>query len=856
MIGVAEIVSQRELPADSASLFEHLKEPSGKFLGQEGPFWDFKREWPFSYSDSYFCGIARLICAFANSNGGLIVFGVHDETRTGGHNRVAPNMDRLQQALNQLLSDHPVLILKRYGEDIDDAVDVLLVCAKKPETMPLRFTRDCTTYKANVIWVRQGHEVVTAEPRHLAMLFCRDDIAEAENGETDSYLSGGLPPSPATIKKFVGRLRTVDQVFRWLRSADEPRTFLYGKGGSGKTTIAYEVAKTIKLQGGKFRIHGGEILDNIIFVSAKERALDVMSLTSNAFVGLDFSNERELYEAILTLGNWSSQPLQDISLDDLKTEIREFFDLTSNFVVIDDIDTLTVNGLEAGFDFLYGVLWRARRRSKLLYTLRNAPSQSLANAIEVPGLEEGDYEEFVEVCRSQFRVRIPPDRSFVSGRLSIVSERRPLVIESIVALTRTAGSYARAVELFEEGAGEDVRRYVFQREWNSLSPTNHGRYVLAVLALNNEPMAFSDLVALTRYEESRVRDALADVREMFLLVNEIGEEATYQLGEMTRSFVLEQSKRLDQYAAIKERVAKYRSSFFPDNPILSRLRERVETLVYRGKFSDKDAFKKALELISDKSLSPKITEDPRFNCLQAYVYASQQPPQLDDARNHFARALVMRFEPDIEHLKTWYFAERNSGQGSEQCLRIADLVYQGKRYDETTKQTFLSYKATLLFNRGRENLHFDTQRGIADLEAAMMLHLSSYEKAYDTSSPRQDKIEEYTRNSAYVLFQFLTSHQRLDQLVETILRIFDGTSAKLDPIEEPIARAVDAFIQVHGPRADLQRLAGRLEYLGKRLANGARWYDRFANGRLQDHIKLTLASLNSFIKRTAERKPH
>src|SRR5205814_10640775 len=95
-------------------------------------------------------------------------------------------------------------------------------------------------------------------------------------------------------------------------------------------------------------------------------------------------------------------------------------------------------------------------------------------------------------------------------------------------------------------------------KWNSLSPTNHGRYVLAVLALNAEPMGFSDITALTRYEESRVRDALADVREMFLIVNEIGEEATYQLGEMTRSFVLEQSKRLEQYAAIKERVAKYR----------------------------------------------------------------------------------------------------------------------------------------------------------------------------------------------------------------------------------------------------------------------------------------------------------
>ncbi|WP_249154133.1 ATP-binding protein [Bradyrhizobium manausense] len=690
----------------------------------------------------------------------------------------------------------------------------------------------------------------------MALLYCRDDPAKKLDEENDSYLSGGLPPSPSTIKKFVGRMRTVDQVFRWLRSADEPRTFLYGKGGSGKTTIAYEVAKTIKLHSSSFHIFGGDALDNIIFVSAKQRSLDVMSLTSSAFVGLDFSNERELYEAILTLGNWSSQSLSDLSLERIKNEMREFLDLTSNFIVVDDVDTLTVNGLEAGFDFLYGLLWRAKRRSKLLYTLRNAPSQSLANAIEVPGLEEGDYEEFVEVCRSQFRVQTPPDRSFVSGRLSIVSERRPLVIESIIALTRTAGSYSRAVELFEEGAGEDVRRYVFQREWNSLSPTNHGRYVLAVLALNAEPLTFSDLVALTRYEESRVRDALADVREMFLIVNEVGKEATYQLGEMTRSFILEQSKRLDQYAAIKERVAKYRSKFFPDNPVLSRLRDSVESLAYRGwKFGDKDALRKALELISSSSLPPKITEDPRFNCLQAFAYASQRPAQLDDARSHFDRAFVMKYEPDIEHLKPWYFAEKESGQGTEQCLKIADFICNGRKYDDDTKLTFLSRKASVLFNRGRENIYFDPSRGISDIESATLLHLSSFEKAYDLGSSRLDKFEEYARNSAYVLFQFLSSNHRFDDLLETILRIVEAAPGKLDPIEDPIARAVESFLHVNGTKPDLHRLVGRLEYLGKRLATPGKWYDRFAYERLQDHVKATAASLSAAIKKTFERKP-
>jgi hypothetical protein len=326
---------------------------------------------------------------------------------------------------------------------------------------------------------------------------------------------------------------------------------------------------------------------------------------------------------------------------------------------------------------------------------------------------------------------------------------------------------------------------------------------------------------------------------------------------MTRSFVLEQSKRLDQYPAIRERVAKYRSSFFPDNPILSRLRDKVEALVHRGRrFSDKEALKKALELISDTSLSPRITEDPRFNCLQAFVYVNQQPAQLDDARTHFQRAFVMRFEPDIEHLKAWYFAERDSGQGLEQCLTISDLVCQGKKYDDEIKQTFLSWKASTLFNRGRGNIYFDPSRGLADLENAITLHLSSYEKAYDSGSPRLSKVEEYTRNSAYVLFQFLASHQRLDDIVEVILRIVEGTTAKLDPIEDPIASAVDSFLHVHGPKADLHRLAGRLDYLGKRVGNPARWYDRFACTRLLDHIRVTVANLNASIKKTSERKAH
>jgi hypothetical protein len=213
----------------------------------------------------------------------------------------------------------------------------------------------------------------------------------------------------------------------------------------------------------------------------------------------------------------------------------------------------------------------------------------------------------------------------------------------------------------------------------------------------------------------------------------------------------------------------------------------------------------------------------------------------------------MKFEPDIDHLKAWYFAERDSGHGLEQSLKIADFVCQGRKYDDEAKQTFLSRKATLLFNRGRENIHFDPTRGVADLEAAMCLHLTSYEKAFEAGDSRLDKIEEYARNSAYVLFQFLTMNQRYDDLIGSIVRVSESNISKFDPIEEPVEKAIESILQSRIARQDLQRFAGRLPNLIKRLNDRSKWYDRFACERLKQNLEETLSKAQALGKNPTKR---
>ena len=124
-----------------------------------------------------------------------------------------------------------------------------------------------------------------------------------------------------------------------------------------------------------------------------------------------------------------------LDLKQLREELKKFLDFSSVVMVVDDIDTLTTKDIDPGSDYLYRLLCRAKKSSKVLYTLRNAPSQSILNSIEVPGLLHDDYPKFITECATQFKVN-EPEPEFRDNILAKVSERRPLVVESIVAMVQ------------------------------------------------------------------------------------------------------------------------------------------------------------------------------------------------------------------------------------------------------------------------------------------------------------------------------------------------------------------------------------------------------------------------------------
>jgi hypothetical protein len=791
------------------------------FTVEEGQNWDFKDAWPFSLSDEYFGGIARLICAFGNSGGGIIVFGVHDKKRTGGHNPVNINLDRFTLALEQLIEKPIEIYLNQYTSDEFGSVDALFVPPRRNGMSPYRFKKQIGKYKPGVFWIRVGNEVLSASPKHFPILFCRQEYLSDEDIPS---IEGSLPPSPATLKRFVGRAEVLCSLFEWLEASDEPRTYLHGKGGSGKTTIAYEFARLIKEQGNKLKIQNEHPIDAVIYVSAKEKELVPLTGDIAEITTVDFSNESELIVSLLTYGNWTSDTaaLKAMSIDDLRRELTSFLDITSCVIIIDDIDTLTTKNVDAGSDYLYRVLCRSKRYSKVLYTLRNAPTQSLVNSVEVPGLHGEDYQNFVANCVTQFNVPTP-EAGFLSKTLPEISERRPLVIESVIALVRTTGSYSRAAELFSQQAGENIRDYVFRREWEALRGSL-SKLLLAALSEFRTPATFSDLQTVLQVDQSRVRDAITEVREMFLQVDDAGHEARYALAPLTTSFVKSKRQELVGYGPLRERAKTYQRTALISNPRVAKLVSEIDRLLPRRVGENyEDAVRQALRMVTDGTLPPNVTEDPLFKCALGYVYVSLSQPRLLEAREAFAYATQMRHEPEFRYLNAWFYSERQSGTHSDWTMRIADIVLEGRRYSEAEKVTMISLKATSLYARGRDRIITDPVDGLKDFEEALKLHLRAFKLHCLSGDYRVEKSEQFARNTAYQIFQAISRGSSPWEIFDTIGVLSSLPEIYLDPLENPIVDTMNQLVRMPHRAETMNRLRNKAKSVVENLSDRNRW---------------------------------
>lgn len=749
---IVELIKSGNLPSTTPESLLSLYDPARNiFPEQECAYWDYKAQFPFSLSDDYFGGILRLVCAFYNSFGGLIIFGVKDETRTPGHNAVKINIERLNNVIRTALTTpielkHQEYLLGRDG-GLATKVDVLLVPKRPMSVPPVRFSKKVGQEPANRIFMRVGHEVVEPTSIDLPALYSSRDDYGLASGDGPAPVQSALPPRPATLKEFIGRRDALDRLYSWLFASDEPRTFLYGKGGSGKSTIGFEFARLIGECGGNIPTKLNRTIDYVLFLSAKAIALEPMSRQAIKNQTHDFSNARELYEAILTLVGWTnSDSIFDKTDSELLSELQSLVDTAQLLIVIDDIDTLTTAGRDPGMDDLYRLVIRSKSGGKILYTLRNAPTQSLANAIEVPGLDpDGELPDFVNACAAQFRVA-PPSADFLP-QLSEVTERRPLAVEVLIGLRRTSGSYHEALKLYQGREGDELRKYLFQREYSALPSDNRARLFLAALALFGRPAAFPELQAVLQFSPEQLNDCISQTLEMFLQseVNSSG-HTIFSLGDATAQFISSVSPDISVYNKLKASVRYFKSPFLPKNAQMSQIQFEV------SRFFARQDYERAVEVLTKPDYPAAISQHPILNTLKGRALAKLRPPKYEEARAAFSFA-ASHGTTDVQGFRDWYYMEKDSGFNDTRAIDVCNIVVAQKGIPNEAKAEFLTKKGIVYRNLATQSFHLDPEKSIVfQGEALAALH-ESYE-LYARATPDQERFSR-TREALQEVFRYM-----------------------------------------------------------------------------------------------------
>ena len=807
----------------SSQFIEVLSDTEKTFTFSEGVNWDFKDTWPDGSEKNYLGGICRLCCAFYNTRGGVVVFGVDDTTRNGGQNRTAVDLDKFSSFFRELTGTSINFEIQQYDCGGLGKVIALFVPARKLSSDFVCFEKGYQKYVEKIIWIRENYEVREANPSHFADMFFRinDEISLSE-------MQGYLPPNPAQIKKFVGRISVLTELFQWLSQTYEPRKYLWGTGGSGKTTIAYEFARLIKQFGKSLKLEDREAPDLIVYLSAKNRELNPITSSIDEIENPDFSDEETLLRKIIDIsgGELDTAEIPEGDMQGLRKVLINYLDAYSYVIILDDVDTLTTDGIDPGSDFLFGALSRAKRTSKILYTVRGAPSQSIVNSINVPRLTQAEMGTFINQCVSRFEVPTPPS-DFATKELPQLSDRRPLAIESILAIRRTTDTYKRAAQIYNSNAGDEIREYIFEREWDALSSQRMGRVLLAALSDFGRPVKFDELMAVLRAGENTIRDAISEVKEMFLELDLSGSETLYKTSPLTNSFINKRKTSIKFYSSVRLNVKNFKKTVRISSPELAKISSAVDRLLpKRSRTFHETNISEALRVVQSNDISEQTEADPVFRAYRGFVEAVQTRPNMTRCRQDFDFVVGMKYEPPIHFLSAFFEAEKLGDAISIWPERICQIVIDGKTYSQTDKVSMISRKATTLFNRADLSKYVEPELSENLFQQSLILHCHAFKLNANSGSYHIELSERYARNTALRLIDMAEKSGSDWSVFDRLSAAIKETSGFIDPIEDGVVAFVGRAKRRNTSRSAIARTKSAAAHLCDTINNNAKWLDK------------------------------
>jgi hypothetical protein len=508
--------------------------PAGVPLPDEDVFWDYKESLPVigknpsedekaAYA-AKMAEVAKDAVAFYNMYGGYLLVGVTDSDRTvcGFAEPFDANdlCKKLQGATREHI-DVKFRILALTGIHLGKSLGLLYFPRRLKQKDPVQFLKDAPAsktgkkaYLANEIYMRSGEECRKATTSaDFSLLFSRERLGIAVASADSTFIENNLPAKDPNLIEFIGRDEQIDDLWRWFVDRYTAVKLLSGSGGVGKTSIAWTFCDAVS----RTPPSG---LEKVIWLTAKRRTFAAMLGSYIDIAHTHFTDLPSLLLAMLAeLGIPEAQLPDDPSREDL---IEECITAVRNWpclLVVDDIDSLPKEEQYDVFRTISTIFDRVIAtgvtRARALLTARLNLGAAPGQLMQVNGLPLENFQEYVLTSAKAVNAPLPTGAALIADikRLHEASNGSPLFAAAILRLVARGEPLSRAIKRYKGADGEEVRRFAFEKELDSLTDSQL-RVLFAAVHLKD--CSISTLVDATQGNRSVVADDVSALRDYHL----------------------------------------------------------------------------------------------------------------------------------------------------------------------------------------------------------------------------------------------------------------------------------------------------------------------------------------------------
>lgn len=531
----------------------------------ETELWDYKADCPKlgKPGAGAWAEIARHVLAFYNNNGGVIFFGVHNDTYSFLGARPIYDSKLVNDQLRKYLGDKIwVEFHREFIQDDQRYLGVALIPPRGPRIG--RFLSDGIDPQGNKIFskgeaaIRRGdssHLLSVAEVAEFERKLLVPPIGQAYIVDEPCYRI--LQPE---YVQFVDRPESCRAVEEALSDPRTSVTALLGIGGVGKTALAtWAVIKAYEQRRFEF----------ITSITAKDRELTAGGIRA---IEPALTSFESLLDNILDVLGFPE--IKTNAVNEKEAQVRELLKSVRGLLFVDNLETVDDARIIKFLDTL-------PVGTRAIVTSRRSAVRVSVYPIDVGTLNDGEIVDFIESLSAQSGFGYLADLS-VPERLQIGKscDGIPLAIRWILSRAKSAAE-AFALARNVDKHGEELLEFSFRRVFDKM--TDFEKKILHVLALFDTPMPMDVLLKGSGLQRPQVLDSIEGLVGDVLIQRYFDpnwNDYVYSLMPVARTFV---AKELTKVPRLEETMRKTLTNWFGALDIHDLDERRIVSGIRRGK---------------------------------------------------------------------------------------------------------------------------------------------------------------------------------------------------------------------------------------------------------------------------------